>query len=105
MDVISDARPITEREERVPKVHVDVDGQLRRLPGLGQMTQRPKRLLQVRNGLVIGTPRHGPQSRLAEIRYRLLPQLSPQGVMGQPLRLLGDALAREPLDGLGDAGM
>jgi len=25
--------------------------------------------------------------------------------MDQPLGLLGDALAREPLDGLGDAGM
>ena len=94
MEVISHTRIISEREERVPKVHVDVDGQLRRLPGLGQMTQRPEHLLQVRNRLAIGTPRHGPKPRLAEIRDSLLPQLSPQGVMGQPLRLLGDALAR-----------
>ena len=28
-----------------------------------------------------------------------------QGVVGQPLCLLGDALSREPLDRLGDAGV
>ena len=40
-----------------------------------------------------------------EIGARLLPQLSAQGVVGEPLRLLGDALGREPLDGLGDPGV
>ena len=96
---------LAEREERVPEVDADVDGQLGRLPGLGETAEGPERLLQVGNGLAIGRPRHGPKPRLAEIGDRLLPQLPAQGVMGQPLGLLGDALGREPLDGLGDAGV
>jgi hypothetical protein len=84
---------------------VDVDGQLGRLPGLGETAEGPERLLQVSDGLAVGCPRHGPEPRLAEIGDRLVPQLPAQGVMGQPLGLLDDALGREPLDGLGDAGV
>ena len=105
VEVLPHARPIAEREERVPEVDADVDGQLGRLPGLGEAAEGPERLLQVGNGLAVGGPRHGPEPRLAEIGDRLLPQLPAQGVMGQPLGLLGDALGREPLDGLGDAGV
>ena len=105
VEVLPHARPIAEREERVPEVDADVDGQLGRLPGLGETAEGPERLLQVGNGLAVGCPRHGPEPRLAEIGDRLLPQLPAQGVMGQPLGLLGDALGREPLDGLGDAGV
>jgi len=98
------ASPI-ERLERVPEVDVDVDGQLGRLPGLGEMAERPKRLLQVSNGLAVGSLGHGPEPGMAEIRDRLLPQFPAQGVVGQPLGLLRDALGREPLDGLSDAGV
>ena len=84
---------------------MEVDGQLGRLPGLGETAEGPERLLQVGNGLAVGGPRHGPEPGLAEIDDRLLPQLAAQGVVGQPLGLLGDALGREPLDGLGDAGV
>ena len=42
---------------------------------------------------------------LAEIGDRLLPQLAAQGVMGQPLDLLGEPVGREPLDRLDDAGV
>ena len=84
---------------------MEIDGQLGRLPGLGEVAEGPERLLQVGDGLAVGGPRHGPEPRLAEIGDRLLPQLPAQGVVGQPLGLLGDALGREPLDGLGDAGV
>src|SRR6185295_5267419 len=36
VEVVYHARPIAERDERVPEVDVDVDGQLGRLPGLGE---------------------------------------------------------------------
>src|SRR5262249_8733343 len=75
------------------------------LPTVGKAAEGAERLLQVREGLAIGAPRHGPETGLAEIADRLPPQLPTQGVMGQPLRLLGDALARVPLDGLGDTGV
>ena len=90
---------------RVPEVDADVDGQLGRLPGLGETAEGPERLLQMGNGLAVGGPRQGPEPRLAQIGDRLLPQLPAQGVVGQPLGLLGDALGREPLDGLGDSGV
>ena len=89
VEVVRHARPIAEREERVPEVEPDVDGQLGRLPALGEAAEGRERLLQVGNGLAIGGPRHGPKPRLAEIGDRLLPQLPAQGVMGQPLGLLG----------------
>ena len=84
---------------------MDIDGQLCRLPGTGQTADSPKRLLQIRDGFSIRALGHGLQPRLAEIRDRFLPHLPAQGMVGQPLRLLGDPLAREPLNGLGNAGM
>ena len=105
VEVLPHAHPLAEREERVPKVDVEVDGQLGRLPGLGETAEGPERLLQVGHGFAVGGPRHGPEPGLAEIGDRLLPQLPAQGMMGQPLGLLGDALGREPLEGLGDAGV
>ena len=104
VEVLPHARPLAEREERVPEVDADVDGQLGRLSALGETLEGPERLLQVDDGLAVGCPRHGPEPRLAE-GDRLLPQLSVQGVMGEPLGLLGDAIGREPLDRLGDAGV
>jgi hypothetical protein len=71
--------------------------------GLGQITQRGKCLVEIRNGLAIGAACYGAKPRLAEIGDRLLPQFPVQGVVGQPLGLLGDALARKPLDRLGNA--
>ena len=105
VEVLPHARIFAERAERVPEVDVEVDGQLGRLPGLGEVAEGSERLLQVSEGLAIGGPRHGPEPRLAEIGDRLVPQLPAQGVMGQPLGLLGHALGREPLEGLGDAGV
>jgi hypothetical protein len=67
------ARSIAERDERVPEVEADVDGQLGRLPGLGEVTESPEGLLQVGNGLPVGDPRHGAEPGLAKIRDRLLP--------------------------------
>jgi hypothetical protein len=39
VEVLPDARPLAERDERVPEVEADVDGQLGRLPALGEMAQ------------------------------------------------------------------
>ena len=57
MEVLPHARPIAERKERVPEVDADVDGQLGRLPGLGETAEGPERLLQVDDGLAVGCPR------------------------------------------------
>src|SRR5262249_3603701 len=51
LEVIQYACPVAEREKRIPNLETDVDGQLASPAGLGQMTQRPKCLLEKRNGL------------------------------------------------------
>ena len=61
LKVASHTLPLAKRDERVPDVDVEVDGQLERLPGLGEAPEGLERLLQVGHGLAIGSPRHGPE--------------------------------------------
>jgi hypothetical protein len=82
---------------------VDVDGQLGPLTGLGETVESAECLLKVGNGVAIGAPRHRPERCPAEVGNRLLPQFPVQGVVGQPLGLLGNALGRKLLDRLGNA--
>jgi hypothetical protein len=96
--VLSHARSIAERLERVPEIESDVDGQLGRLPGLGETVEGSHRLLQVGYRLAVGGPRAGPESRLAEIHDRLLPYLTPDGVMGQLFDVLGQPVLVCSLD-------
>src|SRR5262249_55711220 len=105
VEVIARARPIAEREERVAQVDADVDRLLGRLASLAQLAESDECLLEVGNGLPIGAMRHSPEPRLAQIDDCLFPQLSMQGVMSQPLDLLGNAHGRQALYGLDDAGM
>src|SRR5262252_3532517 len=64
VEVISHAHPFTEREKRIPNLDADFDGQLASPAGPGQMTQRFKCLLEIRNGLAIGATCHGAEPRL-----------------------------------------
>jgi hypothetical protein len=45
VEVVPHARPIAEREERISEVQPDVDGQLSRLPCLGEAAEGPEGLL------------------------------------------------------------
>ena len=60
VEMLRHARPIAEREERVPEVYADVDGQLGRLSGLGETAEGPQSLLQVGHGLAVSCPRRAP---------------------------------------------
>ena len=71
----------------------------------GRWRSAPSACSRVSGGLAVGRPLDGPEPRLAKIAGRFLPQLPAQGVVGEPLGLLGAALGREPLDGLGDASV
>ena len=57
-EMVPHACPI-QREKRVPEVEADVDGQLGRLPDLGEVTNAFQRLFQMGDGLAVGRPRHG----------------------------------------------
>ena len=56
-----------------------------------QMRQRGERLLEVRDSLSIsGTRRERLGARLSKVANRLVPSLRPEGVVRQPLDLLGE---------------
>src|SRR5262249_23907324 len=82
LEVIQHACPIAERIERIPNLDADVDGQLGSAARPRQVTQRPKRLLEITNGLAMGAACHGAEPRLVELGDVLLPQLSAKSVMG-----------------------
>jgi hypothetical protein len=88
-EVLPHARHFAERAKREPEVDAEVEGQLGRLPSLGETAERLERLLKVSYGLAVGGPRHGPEARLVKMGDRLLPQFPAQGVVGQLLGLLG----------------
>src|SRR5262245_5279373 len=99
------ARPIAQREQRVPEIEPDVDGQLARLSGVGETADGCERLLQMGDGVAIGSSRDRAHTRVAKIAHGLVPQPTPQRVMRQSLGLLADALLLESLDRLDDAGV
>ena len=65
------------------------------------MAERGQRLLEAGHGLPIARARP-PWRRPGAGTHRLVPQLAPQGVVGQPLDVLGQPVGVEPLDGLHD---
>src|SRR5262249_44036773 len=87
---------------RVPKVDVDIDGQFGRPPSLRKVAQGLKRLFQMGGGLAIARPRHGPEPRLTEIRDRVLPLLSLEGVIGQPFNVISQVVGMHRFDRLAD---
>ena len=69
------------------------------------MCQRRQRLLKIRHGLTVGRSRHGLLSCLPAICQGLVPHFAPQGMVGQVLDLLGQAVGGEAFEDLDDAGV
>src|SRR5262245_8460836 len=83
------ALELPERMERDPQVEAKIDGVLQHIAGLRQMPERRQRLLEAAYGLPVGRSCQSFGPGVAEVGYRLLPQLTPDSVMGQPLDVLG----------------
>ena len=84
---------LAEREERVPELEAEVDGLLERVPSLREVLEGPQRLLEEAprlRGRRSGPDRLGPG--LAEVGRRPSPTLAREGVVGQPLDMLGEAI-------------
>src|SRR5262249_41670928 len=94
---------LRERRERAPELEPDVDRPLCVLPRIGQALEGLERLLEVRDGLPVGRAPEGLSARLAEVCDRLFPSLTPDGVVCEPLDVLGEAFRVERLDRLADA--
>ncbi|HWN91597.1 MAG TPA: hypothetical protein VNQ15_09305, partial [Verrucomicrobiae bacterium] len=84
-ETAEDPLKFSERVERRSKVKAKIDGLLQPLASVGQMLQSHQRLLEARHCLLVGRARQCFGASLMEVRDRLLPQLTPHGMVGQPL--------------------
>src|SRR5262245_37818222 len=82
------------------QLNADIERVLQCGRALRQRSEDPQSLLEPGAGLRKRRARGRPEAGLTEIRYRLLPQVAPDGVMGEALDLLAKAVAVEHLDGL-----
>ena len=92
----------TELAQHRPQLEADLEGLLQRGLALRQRLEDAQRLLEPDPGVRERRPRGRLESGLPEIVHRLLPQLAPDGVMGEPLDLLAEAIPVERLDRLDD---
>ena len=92
----------TELVQHRPQLEADLEGLLQRGRALRQRLEDTQRLLEPAPGVRERRPRGRLESGLPEIVHRLLPQLAPEGVMGEPLDLLAEAIPVERLDRLDD---
>src|SRR5439155_1241670 len=80
------------------QLETDVDGLLQRGSALRQRLEDTQRLLEPAPSVLERRPRGRLESGLPEIVHRLLLELAPEGVMGEPLGVLAEAIAMERFD-------
>ena len=83
---------LAERKERRPKLQANVDGLLGPLAATRHVLEGVQRLLELLGGLAIRGAAVGLGARLAQVPHGLLPRLAADGVVREPLDLLGQAL-------------
>jgi hypothetical protein len=94
-----------QRHERSAQVEAEVDGLRLGVMPLWETLQRLQRLLEGRRRLMVCRLGHGPGSSLAAVGYSLVPYLTPQGVVGQSVHLLGQPVGIQLLHGHHNAGV
>ncbi len=92
----------SERPERIGKGETEVDGLGERVALLGEMLRGDQCLLKGRHRLPERRARHGLAPCLPVIQQRLVPDLAPEGMVGQAVNMVGQAVACERLKGLDD---
>src|SRR5438445_1081500 len=104
-EIAEDPFEFSERKESSSKVKAKIDGLLQPLAGLGQMPEGNQRLLEASDGLSVGRSPQCLGTTLSEVRDRQLPHLTPHGMVGQPLDVLGQPVRIAALDGADNAGV
>ena len=103
--VVEHLPDFSECPERTPQVEPEVDGLLLRGAALREMLEGCQCLLEARHGLSKGRTRERLGTGLPTVRHGLVPDLAPEGMLGQPFRLLGQTVGIEPFAGFDDAGV
>src|SRR5262249_7938163 len=95
----------SERNECCSQVKAKIDSQLHPSAGLGQMPAGPEGLLEAAGRLPVGRSCQCLDASLPEIRDRLFPQLTPHGMVSQPLDVLGQPVRVGAFDGADNPGV
>ena len=80
-------------------------GLLLRGAALREMRKGCQGLLAARHNLSQGRTRERLGTSLPIVRHGLVPDLAPEGMLGQPFHLLGQPVGIEPFTGFDDAGV
>jgi hypothetical protein len=91
--------------QRVCQREPELDGQHPGVAVLGQVQEGLEGLLEGGHGLAEGGAVVGPGTSLPAVGHGLLPHLTPQSMVGEPLDLFAELVGIERLDGLYDPGV
>src|SRR5262245_22855736 len=91
--------------ERHAQGESEINGLRARVARLRQMREGAERLLEGPYRLAVGRPRQGLFACLPTVGHGLVPDFAPQGMIGEPFRLLGETVGIELFDGGNDAGV
>jgi hypothetical protein len=95
----------SECHERIPEVEPEIDGLLLRGAILWEMPEGCQGLLEAHHDLSEGRMRKRLGTSLPTVHQGLVPDLTPEGMLGQPFRMLGQTVGIEPFAGCDDAGV
>ena len=98
--VIEDSPELSEGSERIAKVEPEVDSLLDRLAILGEMREGGERLLEACDGFPVGGTCGGLHPGLTGVGDGLVPDLAPEGMVGETIDLLGQPVGIESFDRL-----
>jgi hypothetical protein len=101
-----EAPPIlSECGQRDAQREAELDGLSPGVAGLRQVLESLEGLLKGGHGLAEGGAVPGPGASVVAVGHGFVPHLAPEGVVGQPVDLLGHPLPGERLHGLDNQGM
>ena len=100
-----ETRKVAEGAECRAQGKAEVDGLLARVTRRWQLRQDAERLLEIAHGLAVGGPCDGLLPGLPAVRKGLVPDLAPEGMGGQAVDVVGQAVARERFQCLHDPRM
>src|SRR2546422_5707400 len=87
--VIEDSLELSERVERIAKLQQEINPLLDRSSALREMPEGFERLFKARDGFPIGRAGGGLRPGLAGIGDGLVPDLAPEGMVGETIDVLG----------------
>src|SRR3989441_5827468 len=96
--VIEDSLELSERVERIAKLQQEINPLLDRSSALREMPESFERLLEARDCFPVGRARGGLRPGLTEVGDGLVPDLAPEGMVGETIDVLGQPVGIQLFD-------